>query len=308
MKAIHLKLILLVSIALVAGCSTSEILPEKVRAVAQASAPLDVQSSSTPASRKYQESLSCKLMEQPLTNSYELEKVSALTGFAVGPGSAVHANDLSKPILRPFSSDGCSSSPDGVPLTENSSVWVDCCIRHDTAYWMGGSKEDKKKADEELKSCITGKGYPNIAKVYKSFVREFGGPNSTQTYRWSYGWNYKRNFSVLSEEENEQIKRLYGVDKNQFPDFMMGQSFSLQRVCDTFDPIFFGLKKEEIETYQFLNAHLKKQDVITWARLKNFNQISYSYEIKLQSCEEPVVVTLFEEKGKVPDLKSSCDL
>lgn len=310
MRTIYLVLRLLSSSAFIAACGSTEIRSEKPRLVNLSSASEDsVQKSSGQVSeRKYEDSLSCKLMEQAQTSSFESERISALNGFVVGPQSAIYASDLTKPILRSFSSDGCSSSPDGVPLTEDSSVWVDCCIRHDTVYWMGGSREQKNQADEELKSCMAEKGYPNVGKVYKSFVAEFGGPTSSQSYRWGYGWNYKRNFSKLTTAEDNQIKRLYGVDQNQFSDFMMKQKFSLQRVCDPTDPIFYGLRKEEIETYHFLNQRLKKQDVIVWARLKNFNLVSYSYEIKLQSCHEPVIVTLFKDAGKASELQSSCEL
>jgi len=301
MKAIYLKLILVVFPAFFFACSSHEIRSEK-------ESTLTPSKKAEPILRKYQESLSCQLMSQPVTTAFEREKISALSGFAVGPESALHAPDLSKPILRPFSSDGCSSSPDGVPLTQDSSIWVDCCVRHDTAYWMGGTREEKNKADDELRACMSEKGYPKIGKMYKGFVAELGGPLSTQSYRWGYGWNYKRNYSDLTEEENNQIKRMYGVDKNKFSDFMMNQSFHLQRICDPADPVFYGLRKEEVAVYRFLNARLSKQDVITWARLKNFNRGGFTYEIKLQSCDEAVLVSFFEDAKKPPELKSTCGL
>jgi len=286
------------------GCSSGSVKSGSARVPSQDSSAQP----SSPIVRHYQDSLSCKLIENPV--DYDHEYPSALSGFAVGPNAPKvisTAIDLKQPILRPFSSDGCSSSPDGIPMTKNSSVWVDCCVRHDTAYWMGGTKEQKKQADEQLKSCISDKGYPNVAKVYKSFVNEFGGPDSTQSFRWGYGWNYKRKYSALTEEENNQIKNLYGVGQDQLPDFIMAQPFALQRVCDTTDTVFLGLRKEEIEIYNFLNSHLKKADVMTWARLKFFNQVQMSYEIKLQSCVEPVVVTLYQDKSRSPEMKSSCE-
>lgn len=305
------------------GCRMTATKVDQARAVSQDSSVASVpdEGSSQPLNfnsnlingrihRIYQDSLSCKLLEIPNTSSYENEtvKVSALSGFAVGPQSAAIASDLSKPILRPFTSDGCSSSPDGIPLTKKSDVWVDCCIRHDTAYWMGGTREEKKKADEDLSSCIADLGYPKLGTMYKGFVREFGGPNSIHSYRWGFGWNQKRKFSELSEEDINQIKYLYGVNKNQFPDFMMNQNFPLQRVCEYTDPVFNGFSKEEILVYEFLNAYLKKQDVITWARLGFYNQEHLTYQIKLQSCEEPVSVTIYGKSKKPTELKSTCGL
>ncbi len=309
-RNISLNLVMIVSVCTIFSCSSPQVLSDQTRSVNQFSAPEVKNDPSLIQSfrRSYQDSLSCLLMEQPFTTTYEREKLSALNGFAVGPESAYFSADLSKPILRPFTSDGCSASPDGMPMTKDSSVWVDCCIRHDTSYWMGGTREAKNTADEELRSCMAEKGYPKMGKMYKVFVSEFGGPRSTQSYRWGYGWNYIRNYSELTEDENTQIKRLYGVDKNNFSDFMMKRSFPLSRVCDPSDPVFNGLSKQENSVYKFLNARLQKQDVITWARLKNFNRDSYSYQVKLLSCAEPVLVIIYEDAKTGTELKSTCDL
>jgi hypothetical protein len=48
-------------------------------------------------------------------NSSEIE-LSGLTGLMIG----TNTQDIDKNVLKPFSSDGCSSSPDGIPLSENS--------------------------------------------------------------------------------------------------------------------------------------------------------------------------------------------
>lgn len=313
MRLIHLSLHFVLLAVFLMGCSSSKLKSSPVsssRSAASsdvAQSPNLTQASSVSSSsleRTYEDSFSCKMMESVI-DPYERERMSALTGFAVGPRTALQANDLKQPMLRPFISDGCSSSPDGVPLTENSSVWVDCCIRHDTAYWMGGTHEQKKNADNVLRSCIASKGYSRIGKLYKSFVDEFGGPRSTQNYRWGYGWNGRRDFSPLTSTEKEQIKNLYGVDETQFPDFMMAQPFSLQRMCDTFDPIFYGLRKEEIKIYHFLNSRLKNNDVIVGARLYFFNQDYFSYEIRLKSCTDSVIVTVFEDRAQAPTFQPS---
>ncbi|WP_216662021.1 hypothetical protein [Niveibacterium sp. COAC-50] len=42
--------------------------------------------------------------------------------------------------LKPFTTDGCSSFPDGTPWQQT--LWLDCCVKHDIAYWIGGTKEE----------------------------------------------------------------------------------------------------------------------------------------------------------------------
>ena len=50
--------------------------------------------------------------------------------------------------LKPFTSDGCSVFPDG--NLEQQSLWVNCCIRHDLAYWKGGTYEERLASDQAL--------------------------------------------------------------------------------------------------------------------------------------------------------------
>lgn len=255
--------------------------------------------------RLYVETISCKLLQDG-SEAYEPERVNPLTGFAVGPQIAPEAQNLANPILRPFDSDGCSSSPDGIPLSENSEIWVDCCIKHDAAYWMGGTRAQKESADKELRSCIAGRGYPKIGKIYENFVDKFGGPRSTQYYRWGYGWNYKRDYAPISEVEEKQIKALAGADSNQASKILFENQAHLQKVCDTFDPVFWGFRKEEVEAYQFLNRTLKKPDVIEWARWSYYNAKESLLAIKLKSCNTTSTLIFSTNSAAAPVFKSDC--
>ena len=58
---------------------------------------------------------------------------------------------------EPFTSDGCSCWRDG--------DWVDCCVRHDLVYWMGGAGENRKQVDLELMKCVDGKGHSVIGRM-----------------------------------------------------------------------------------------------------------------------------------------------
>ena len=52
--------------------------------------------------------------------------------------------------LSDFSSDGCSLFVDGT--FENPELWKECCLKHDIAYWRGGTEEERASADLAFKS------------------------------------------------------------------------------------------------------------------------------------------------------------
>lgn len=108
-----------------------------------------------------------------------------------------------KPTISEFASDGCSLFPDGSPITLKD--WLQCCEQHDFSYWMGGTKEDRKLADSELKSCVKTKGHPITAGIMYLGVRVGGSPKFSSKFRWGYGWKYQREYTPLTPEELEQI-------------------------------------------------------------------------------------------------------
>lgn len=79
-----------------------------------------------------------------------------------------------------FTTDGCSRWPDG--------GYVTCCIVHDIAYWCGGSADDRREADESLRSCLSEKTAALGYLVY-SGVRVGGMPWLPTPWRWGYGWD-----------------------------------------------------------------------------------------------------------------------
>ncbi|MBU0674293.1 MAG: FAD-binding oxidoreductase [Proteobacteria bacterium] len=105
--------------------------------------------------------------------------------------------------LKPFTTDGCSSFPDGT--MDQQSLWVHCCIRHDLAYWKGGLIGERTAADQALERCVTRVGEPEIARIMLAGVRVGGSPYFPTPYRWGYGWPYLRGYKALSKEEKEQV-------------------------------------------------------------------------------------------------------
>lgn len=107
--------------------------------------------------------------------------------------------------IKPFTTDGCSSFPDG--NIEQQSLWVNCCIRHDLSYWKGGTFEEKLQADKSLESCVTAVGEPEIAAIMLAGVRVGGSAFFPTSYRWGYGWPYPRGYKSLSIEEKTEAKK-----------------------------------------------------------------------------------------------------
>lgn len=108
------------------------------------------------------------------------------------------ANDL-----KDFTTDGCSSFPDGT--IQQNALWKYCCVVHDYSYWQGGSYENRKTADKALQDCVAQVGEPEIAKLMLAGVRVGGSPYLPTSFRWGYGWPWPRGYKPLNEEEKNRV-------------------------------------------------------------------------------------------------------
>lgn len=121
--------------------------------------------------------------------------------------------------LKPFTTDGCSAFPNG--NIRHQSLWVNCCIRHDLAYWKGGTYEERLLADQNLEACVAAVGEPDIAAVMLAGVRVGGSPYFPTPYRWGYGWSYPRGYQPVSTDEKLEVKKkldLFKLMINQLSD------------------------------------------------------------------------------------------
>jgi hypothetical protein len=104
-----------------------------------------------------------------------------------------------------FTSDGCSLFPDGT--LKDHAKWCECCLKHDIAYWHGGTEEQRLKADEALRDCVLDRtGDKVLAETMYLGVRAGGHPVFPAWYRWAYGWSYGRGYEPLNESEREQVR------------------------------------------------------------------------------------------------------
>lgn len=136
---------------------------------------------------------------------FTLGRISALA-FTLGcllAGLPAVASDL-----KPFSTDGCSLWIDGTP--ERPHLWRHCCVAHDFAYWKGGSRAERKQADEAILACVKQAQGPAMATHMYTNVRWGGSPYWPSHYRWGYGWSYwegfrPRGYKLPSAEEQKRI-------------------------------------------------------------------------------------------------------
>lgn len=122
-----------------------------------------------------------------------------LTIFVASSGAFARLSSDYTARINPFTTDGCSASPEGVP--SDKTAWLHCCLEHDISYWQGGPRSLKLAADRKLRSCIAESGHPAIAQIYYYAVRAGGGPRFETSWRWGYGWPYKIGFDELTSEQ-----------------------------------------------------------------------------------------------------------
>ena len=134
------------------------------------------------------------------SNLRALGLVLVTTAMGVGCGFAGGGG------LRPFADDGCSMFFDGTPAQRD--LWRHCCYTHDTAYWRGGTREERKAADRQLRSCVDQAQDAALAELMYLGVRTGGGPCWPTSYRWGYGWPYGRGYRPLTEDERELADRI----------------------------------------------------------------------------------------------------
>ena len=113
---------------------------------------------------------------------------------------------ISADTLKPFTSDGCSTFPDGTFKQIN--LWLSCCQKHDFDYWKGGTYQACLDSDNALKTCVSNVGEPEIAALMLAGVRVGGTPYLPTKFRWGYGWPYPRFYGVLTESELHQVNQL----------------------------------------------------------------------------------------------------
>lgn len=96
----------------------------------------------------------------------------------------------------PFTTDGCSG---GMSRTwrfvfRRPPPWEGLCVDHDRKYHPGGTREERRAADRELRDAVARKGYPAIAFFMWLAIRAGGHPLLPLPWRWGFGWRWPRGY------------------------------------------------------------------------------------------------------------------
>jgi hypothetical protein len=107
--------------------------------------------------------------------------------------------------LKPFASDYCSKWPEG--KNEDPTQWADCCFTHDLHYWLGGTDEERKGSDKELKNCVKLTG-ASIASFLMYIGVRIGGNPGDESYAWGFGWKNSRGYEKIPPADLDRAKTL----------------------------------------------------------------------------------------------------
>ncbi len=193
--------------------------------------------------------------------------------------------NLFQKILQPFTTDGCSRYSNGPK--ENPTEWLHCCVQHDAAYWLGGTKEERKIADTELYECVAATGNTADARIMYTGTRAGGGPLRYTTYRWGYGWNRIRSYAPISEEELDAAESLYGENLEELTKTIKENKFIVE-VPESYvfqTPFPYTYCDEQI--INELAPKLKRAARVTESK-RNFKSSNFQIHIRLDICEEAI--------------------
>ncbi len=223
----------------------------------------------------------------------QMARANPLFGYRVGPGAA----RMDKPILRPFSTDGCSQSPNEFP----NAVIVECCVKHDVAYWLGGTAEEKLASDENLEQCIAAKTNALTGKAYRAGVAIGGTPLGYNSFRWGYGWDTLRPYGPLSSDEIIQAENLYGKELVNLKDMVQQGRYKITFDFITLDYDQINRFSDDVIVYYFLQNKLKRQDDISYGQKMQLTSLAFRYNIRLKSCGDQKIGIKFNRMMLIRD-------
>lgn len=105
------------------------------------------------------------------------------------------ASSADRNVLMSFTTDGCTDFDED--FFSAAGIIHECCVQHDFRYWLGGAKNDRLDADQQLRACISQAQGPLVAAAMYRAVRIFGRPGTGKSYQWGYGWQTNRGYEPV---------------------------------------------------------------------------------------------------------------
>lgn len=125
----------------------------------------------------------------------------------------VAQEDTEVKIERAFLTDGCTGWIDGTRKYD----WSHCCEKHDLQMWAGGSKENRKKADKELKACIKEASNGFHAWVMGAGVFIGGlSPIKIESKKWGNAWGKNAGYFELTPEQIIDLENSLFSDQTHY--------------------------------------------------------------------------------------------
>lgn len=108
-------------------------------------------------------------------------------------------------VTRPFRSDLCTGYPEGT--RKEPLLWASCCKMHDLYFWAGGTRIQRKNADQDLYSCVQAKAGEFQARlIYLGVTAGSFSPWKLEGKQWGNAWGDKVRDAHLSDEEISQLE------------------------------------------------------------------------------------------------------
>ncbi len=113
--------------------------------------------------------------------------------------------------FRPFESDGCTFIIDKPIFSKNKS-FKPCCYYHDISYWIGGSKQQRKSSDKELRKCVKKASNGFYGSMFYFGVRTGHLSPIKSKYRWGWGREDKK-FTIPSKYILNNAKKVFNSNQ-----------------------------------------------------------------------------------------------
>ena len=129
-----------------------------------------------------------------------------LAGWLLSVSSGVGAT----PLVA-FTTDGCSLFPDGTAAEPQR--WQACCVRHDEAYYLGGTRSERAAADLALRDCVAKVCSSRVGELMWSGVTLGGSPVFATPWRWGYAWSGSGMADYREVSPDERQAALTEIDR-----------------------------------------------------------------------------------------------
>ena len=106
-------------------------------------------------------------------------------------------------LSHPFKTDFCTGWLDGTFEYD----WSECCLKHDLAFWAGGTLEDRNAMDKNLRQCVRDKANDFYATIIYFGVRAGRySPVKLESKKWGNAWGKEFTKRELTTREIQQLE------------------------------------------------------------------------------------------------------